>query len=26
VKAVDRKMEIGSVHLVEKTGGTSVEA
>ena len=26
VKAADRKMEIGSVHLVEKTGGTSVEA
>ena len=24
VKAVDRHMEIGSVHLVEKTGGTSV--
>jgi cyclic pyranopterin phosphate synthase len=26
VKAVDRKMEIGSIHLVEKTGGTSVES
>lgn len=26
VKAVDRHMEIGSVHLVEKHGGTSVEA
>jgi cyclic pyranopterin phosphate synthase len=24
VKAVDRHMEIGSVHLVDKTGGTSV--
>lgn len=26
VKAVDRHMEIGSVHLVEKHGGTSAEA
>jgi len=26
VKAVDREMEIGSVHLVEKHGGTSAEA
>lgn len=26
VKAVDRQMEIGSVHLVEKHGGTSAEA
>ena len=26
VKAVDRKMEIGSIHLVEKTGGTSAES
>jgi len=26
VKAADRKMEIGSIHLVEKTGGTSVES
>ena len=26
VKAVDRHMEIGSVHLVEKQGGTSAEA
>jgi cyclic pyranopterin phosphate synthase len=25
VKAADRNMEIGAVHLVEKTGGTSVE-
>lgn len=26
VKAVDRNMEIGSIHLVEKTGGTAVKA
>ena len=26
VKAVDRQMEIGSVHLVEKHGGTSADA